>query len=73
MVNRDSRREFSFDRSTAEGRRAEMAYLDNLSDAERDAYDREHRYVTANPATTPEREARLAEQLADLNATATDA
>lgn len=73
MVNRNSRGESPFDRSTAEGRRAEMAYLDSLSDAERNAYDPGHRYVTANPATTPEREARLAEQLANINATVTDA
>lgn len=46
---------------------------DSLSDTERDAYDPGHRYVTANPATKPEREARLADQLADFNATATDA
>jgi hypothetical protein len=49
-----------------------MAYLDSLTDAERDAYNPGHRYVTANPATTPQREALIAEQLADLNATATD-
>ena len=61
-----------FDRSTVDGRRAEVAYLDALSDIERDQYDRGHRYVTVNPEITPEREAHLARQLADLNVNATD-
>lgn len=73
MACQESRRNISFDRSTVEGRRAEMAHLDSLTDDELDGYDPGHRYVTANPATTPEREARIAEHLADLNATATDA
>ena len=73
MVSRDSKGNPQFDRSTAEGRQAEMAHLDSLTEAERAAYDPGHRYVTANPATSPEREARLGEQLADLNATTADA
>lgn len=63
----------SFDRTTAEGRRAEMAYLDSLDEAEFNAYDPGHRYVTANPATTPEREAHLAKRLAEVDASVTDA
>lgn len=50
-----------------------MAYLDSLDEDELDAYDPGHRYVTANPATTPEREAILADRLADINASVTDA
>jgi hypothetical protein len=73
MADRGNRPAPVFDRATAEGRRAEMAYLDNLDEAELDAYDRGHRYVTANPATTPEREAHLAKQLADINTSVTDA
>ncbi len=48
-----------------------MAYLDSLSDDEQKSYDRGHRYITANPMTTPEREARLAQQLAEINTTIT--
>ena len=73
MTNRDSRRDDSFDRSTVAGRQAEMEHLDGLSDTERDTFDPGHRYVTANPSTTPDREARLAQQLADISATGVDA
>jgi hypothetical protein len=53
-----------FDRSTAEGRRAEMAYLDGLSDEELADWDPGHRYVTRNPES-PDRRAAMLEGLAD--------
>lgn len=54
-----------FDRSTKAGRAAEIAYLDSLDDAQLATYPRRHRFVTRGAKTTPEREARLREQLAD--------
>ncbi len=54
-----------FDRSTVEGRLAEMAYLDGLSDEELAAADSGHRYVTRNPAETPQQRAVLLERLGD--------
>ena len=63
MASSDRPVALTFDRSTAEGRRAEMAYLDSLSDDERAAFEPGHRYVTANPRTTSQRETLLAQQL----------
>ena len=54
-----------FDRSTVEGRRAEMAYLESLSDADLADWDRDHRYVTRNPAESPEQRAAMLERLAE--------
>ena len=56
-----------FDRSTAEGRRAEMAYLDGMSDAELVDWDPGHRYVTRNPAESPEQRAAMLARLADAD------
>lgn len=60
--------EARFDRSTAAGRLAEMAYLDGLSDDELAAIDPGHRYVTRNPAETSDQRAVLLERLADAEA-----
>ena len=57
-----------FDRSTAEGRRAELVYLDSLSDGELIELDPGHRYVTRNPVELPEQRALLLQRLADAEA-----
>lgn len=57
-----------FDRSTVEGRRAEMAYLDGLSDEQLAATDSGHRYVTRNPVETPQQRAVLLKRLAEAEA-----
>ena len=57
-----------FDRSTVDGRRAEMAYLDGLSDEQLAADDPGHRYVTRNPAETPRQRAVLLQRLAEAEA-----
>ncbi len=54
-----------FDRSTVEGRLMEMAYLDGLTDEEVADLDPGHRYITRNPAETPEQREVLLERLAD--------
>lgn len=54
-----------FDRSTVEGRLAEMAYLDGLTDEEVAEHDPGHRYVTRNPAETPEQRAVLLRRLTE--------
>jgi len=54
-----------FDRSTVEGRLAEMAYLDGLSDEQLAAADPGHRYVTRHPAETPQQRAVLLQRLAE--------
>ena len=54
-----------FDRSTVEGRLAEMAYLDGLTDEEVADLDPGHRYVTRNPAETPEQRTALLRRLAE--------
>ncbi|MCP5028997.1 MAG: hypothetical protein GY929_22210 [Actinomycetia bacterium] len=60
--------ESEFDRTTAAGRRAEMAYLDSLTDGELAEVDPGHRYVTQNPAETPDQRAVLLKRLADAEA-----
>ena len=57
-----------FDRTTVEGRLAEMAYLDGLTDEELAAIDPGHRYVTRNPSETPEERAALLRRLAEAEA-----
>lgn len=54
-----------FDRSTVEGRLTEMAYLDGLTDEEVADLDPGHRYITRNPAETPEQREVLLERLAE--------
>ncbi len=73
MADKEGKSEPPFDRATVAGRRAEMAYLDQMSDEERASYDPGHCYVHANAATSAEREALLAAQLADVNSTIADA
>lgn len=46
-------------------RRAEMAYLDGLSDEELADWEPGHRYVTRNPEESPERRAAMLEGLAN--------
>lgn len=57
-----------FDRSTVEGRLAEMSFLDGLSDEQLASTDPAHRYVTRNPAETPQQRAVLLDRLADAEA-----
>ena len=54
-----------FDRSTPEGRRAEMAHLDSLTDDELLATEPGHRYITRNPSETPQQRALLLQRLAE--------
>lgn len=60
--------ETRFDRSTAKGRLAEIAYLDSLSDEELAVTDTGHRYVTRNPSESPEQRAVLLQRLAEAEA-----
>ena len=57
-----------FDRTTVEGRLAEMAYLDGLTDEELAGTDPGHRYLTRNPSETPEERAVLLRRLAEAEA-----
>ena len=57
-----------FDRSTVEGRLAEMAYLDGLGEEQLAAADPGHRYITRNPAETPQQRAVLLQRLAEAEA-----
>ena len=44
-----------------------MAYLDGMSDAELVDWDPGHRYVTRNPAESPEQRAAMLARLADAD------
>ena len=65
VVVSKTEQEVEFDRSTIEGRLAEMADLDSLSDEQVADLDLGHRYVTRNPAETPEQRAALLQRLTD--------
>ena len=54
-----------FDRSTVEGRLAEMSYLDGLTEEQVADLDPGHRYITRNPAETPEQREVLLDRLAE--------
>jgi len=58
-------RQARFERSTAEGRLAEMAYLDSLTDEQLAGLDPDHRYVTRNPAETSQQRAVLLQRLTE--------